>query len=66
MQRYNFTILFVDALDPNFSLVYETTVESATYDFARQKALVEGQNIVKCCEGTRCLFMRLQKTKKNA
>lgn len=61
MQKFNFTIVFVDALDPNFSLVYDTTIEAATYDFARQRALVEGQNIVKCCDGTRCLFMRVEK-----
>ena len=62
MQNYHFTILFVDALDPNFSLEYNTTVRCATYDYARQLALIEGQNIVKNCDKTRKLFMRLQKT----
>ena len=62
MQKYDFTILFVDVLDPNFSLVYETTIETATYSYARQLALIEGQNIVKNCDKTRKLFMRLQKT----
>ena len=61
MQKHYFTILFVDALDPNFALEYNTTIEGYSYEIARRMALEEGQNIVRGCDDTRCLFMRLTK-----
>ena len=61
MQKHNFTIVFVDALDPDFALEYNLTIEDYPYEVARRMALEEGQNIVRGCDDTRCLFMRLMK-----